>query len=71
MCDTLWQEVLNVRSGDNRTFLPGRQDHVVLYVSDTGCECQSRNTLGDVGTFRYWVPKSPLEMSHGEQSVPS
>lgn len=68
MCDTLRQEVLSVRCGDNRTFLPGRRDHVVSYVSNTGCECQSHNTLGDLGTFRCWVPNSSLEMSHGEQS---
>lgn len=33
MCDTLWQEALSVRSGDNRTFLPGRRDHVALCVT--------------------------------------
>lgn len=68
MRDTLWQEVFNIRSGDNRTFLPGRQDRVVLYVSNTGCECQNHNTLGDLGTSHCWVPNSPLEMSWGAVS---
>lgn len=58
MCDTPRQEVLNSRSGDNRTFLPGRQGHVVCCVSNLGREYQRHNTLSDTGTFLCWVPKT-------------